>query len=92
MQEKLLFMTETTAPGTRPVFACEAAIQGNLPGPGHATLVLMGLEHILNWGGAKSRGLGWAQVRYEARYAGYGPMSLDDPKGKEALVELCKPS
>ena len=88
VQEKLFFLTETTLPGTRPRFVREQAIEGVLSGPGHALLVLMGLAQILNWGGAKSRGMGWAAVEYVARYGGQ-PFSLDDSQGKEALRQLC---
>jgi len=85
VQEALLFLTETTKPGTQPVFAQAPAILGQLPGPGHALLVLMGLKQVLNWGGAKSRGLGWAQLIYEATWDDK-PFALDDPAGKEALA------
>jgi CRISPR/Cas system CSM-associated protein Csm3 (group 7 of RAMP superfamily) len=84
VKEALLFLTETTPPGIEPVFARKSAIAGDLPGPGHALLVLMGLKQVLNWGGAKSRGLGWAQVGYEVTWDGR-PFALDDPSGKEAL-------
>lgn len=87
VQEHLLFLTETTSPGTRPTFLREHAINGNLPSPGHALLVLMGLEHVLNWGGAKSRGLGWAAIQYTARYGDNSSFSLTDPAGKEALAQ-----
>jgi CRISPR/Cas system CSM-associated protein Csm3 (group 7 of RAMP superfamily) len=88
VQEKLLFLTETTLPGTGPAFARKSAIAGDLPGPGHAMLVLMGLEQILNWGGAKSRGLGWAKVSYVASY-GNGSFTLGHEQGKEVLALLC---
>jgi len=87
-QERLLFLTETTLPGTEPSFVRESAISGDLPGPGHAMLVLLGLEQILNWGGAKSRGMGWAEVSYVARY-GNDPFTLDNERGKEVLAQLC---
>jgi len=88
VQEKLLFLTETTLPGAEPAFEREAAIEGHLPGPGHAMLVLMGLEQILNWGGAKSRGMGWARVDYTASY-GNSPFTLGGERGKEVLAQLC---
>jgi CRISPR/Cas system CSM-associated protein Csm3 (group 7 of RAMP superfamily) len=84
VQEALLFLTETTMPGTVPVFQRASAITGALPGPGYALLVLLGLKQVLHWGGAKSRGLGWARVDYQARYGGRS-LSLDDPAAKEAL-------
>jgi CRISPR/Cas system CSM-associated protein Csm3 (group 7 of RAMP superfamily) len=87
VQEALLFLTETTMPGTRPVFAREGAMTGDLPGAGHASLVLMGLAQVLNWGGAKSRGLGWASVDYTARFGDKRPFTLDDADGKEALLQ-----
>ena len=87
-QDRLLFLTETTLPGTEPAFRSESAISGNLPGPGHAMLVLLGLEQILNWGGAKSRGMGWAKVSYVATY-GDGPFTLNNEQGKEVLAQLC---
>ncbi len=86
VQEALLFLTETTQPGIKPVFERASAITGDLPNLGQATLVLMGLEQVLNWGGAKSRGLGWAQVSYEARYDGRA-LELGDAAGKEALAQ-----
>ena len=88
VREELLFLTETTLPGSKPAFFRKRAIEGDLPGPGHALLVLMGLAQILNWGGAKSRGMGWAAVDYIAQYGGQ-PFGLDDPQGKEALRQLC---
>jgi len=91
VQERLLFLTETTLPGTRPRFARKKAIEGALPGPGHAILVLMGLAQILNWGGAKSRGMGWAAVSYAAQFEDQ-PFKLDDSQGKEALRQLCTPN
>jgi CRISPR/Cas system CSM-associated protein Csm3 (group 7 of RAMP superfamily) len=92
VQEKLLFLTETTLPGTGSVFRADSAIYGNLPRVEHALLVLMGLEQILNWGGAKSRGLGWARIDYTASYGENGDFTLADEKGKEALTRLCTSS
>jgi CRISPR/Cas system CSM-associated protein Csm3 (group 7 of RAMP superfamily) len=86
VQEALLFLTETTMPGVQPVFQREPAISGDLPSAGHALLVLMGLDQVLNWGGAKSRGLGWAQVEYEAHYDA-SRFTLADPVGKEVLAQ-----
>jgi CRISPR/Cas system CSM-associated protein Csm3 (group 7 of RAMP superfamily) len=88
VQEKLLFLTETTQPGTGACFAREKAICGNVPGPGHALLVLMGLKQILNWGGAKSRGLGWGAVEYTSQLEGQ-PFTLESTEGREALRQLC---
>jgi len=88
VQEGLLFLIETSAPGTEPHFHHVAAIEGDLPGREHALLVLLGLRKILNWGGGKSRGLGWSVVKYQARYDDQ-PFDLDDPAGKEALKRLC---
>ena len=87
VQEQLLFLTETTAPGIWPVFRRDLAICGNLPSPGHALLVLMGLEQVLSWGGAKSRGLGWASVEYTAHYGDNRPFAIADQAGKEALEQ-----
>jgi CRISPR/Cas system CSM-associated protein Csm3 (group 7 of RAMP superfamily) len=85
VKEALLFLIETTSPGTQPTFKREPAITGHLPDRGHVMLVLMGLEQILNWGGAKSRGLGWARVVYQASWDG-AVFTLDDPAGKEVLA------
>jgi len=88
VQEGLLFLIETSAPGTEPRFRHTAAIEGDLPGREHALLVLLGLRKILNWGGGKSRGLGWSVVEYQAEYDDQ-PFDLDDSAGKEALKRLC---
>jgi len=67
-QESLLFLTETTQPGLRPVFQATAAIVGTLPTTRHAAILLAGLQQCTRWGAAKSRGLGWSTLGIRAYY------------------------
>lgn len=70
VQEQLLFFTETTLPGTYPVFQATGAITGELPTKRHAALVVAGLMLCNRWGAAKSRGLGWSTMELTATYEG----------------------
>ncbi len=56
---RLLFQ-ETTQEGIQ--FFAERAITGTVPDSLHAALVWAALKLTTRWGGAKSRGLGWATV------------------------------
>jgi CRISPR/Cas system CSM-associated protein Csm3 (group 7 of RAMP superfamily) len=67
-QEKLLFLIETSLPGTQPVFRAAGAIEGTLPTRRHAALLLAGLQECRRWGAIKSRGLGWSSVALRAKY------------------------
>jgi CRISPR/Cas system CSM-associated protein Csm3 (group 7 of RAMP superfamily) len=57
---RLLFQ-ETTLEGCR--FYAQAAIQGHLPDEEHAALLWSAVRLVTRWGGAASRGLGWAAVQ-----------------------------
>jgi CRISPR/Cas system CSM-associated protein Csm3 (group 7 of RAMP superfamily) len=87
-QEGRLYYIETSRPGTAPTFRREQAIIGHLSSPGHALLVLLGLHQVKSWGGGKSRGLGWAEMGFQATYDGL-PFDLDNIQGREALRVLC---
>jgi CRISPR/Cas system CSM-associated protein Csm3 (group 7 of RAMP superfamily) len=65
-QEKILFLIETSLPGTQPVFQADGAIEGLLPSSRHAALLLAGLQECRRWGAIKSRGLGWTSVAVRA--------------------------
>jgi CRISPR/Cas system CSM-associated protein Csm3 (group 7 of RAMP superfamily) len=84
-QEQRLFFLETTAPGTGLVFHCAEAISGVGIEPGAALFLLASLCRIPSWGGAKSRGLGWATVQAVARLDGK-ELKLDS-EGKEVLTQ-----
>lgn len=86
VKEELLFLTETTAPGAEPVFrSVTPTISGTLAEEGQALLLLAGLHAIKNWGGGKSRGLGWATVQADARFDDR-EIALD-VRGKETLAQ-----
>lgn len=91
VEEKLLFFVETSPlltlePGLA-VFRGERAIVGRLEKRAQAYLLLAGLAFIKNWGGGRSRGLGWGQVRVKGSVADealvYPPL-----EGMEVLREL----
>jgi len=63
VKDELLFFLETSAPGSHPRFTNPHAIVGELERP-EAGLLAAALQQTDRWGGAKSRGLGWAQVDY----------------------------
>lgn len=86
VKEELLFLTETTAPGTAPAFRSDGAtISGTLADEGQALLLLTGLRSIRSWGGGKSRGMGWAAVDTAAHFD-ERDITLDD-RGKEVLAQ-----
>ena len=88
VQERLLFLTETTAPGSELFFYNAQAITGNLAAKEQALLLLAGLHSIRQWGGAKSRGLGWANLDCEARW---NDQIIElDQDGKGELAEWLK--
>lgn len=62
VQDRLLFFTETTLPGSYPAFGAVSAITGRLPSQRHVALLTAGLLLCNRWGAAKSRGLGWSKV------------------------------
>ena len=84
VKDELLFFTETVDQGAAPVFGNKKAIAGTLDERGQALLLLAGLKSIRNWGGGKSRGLGWATVSVEATLDGE-TLELDEV-GKEELA------
>jgi CRISPR-associated protein Csx10 len=70
-EDQRLYYTETTRPGLNPVFQNEQAISGLLPlledGPKQAEyekLLASGLLYLRQWGGGKTRGLGWASLKF----------------------------
>lgn len=65
--QRLLFQ-ETTVGGV--VFANSQAIVGRLNSERELALLLAALRLTTRWGGAKSRGLGWAEVRAAASWNG----------------------
>lgn len=81
---RLLFQ-ETTLEGVR--FYSERAITGNVPDTFHAALLWAALQLTNRWGGAKSRGLGWATVEATV-YFGTQELPADDLQ--KALRELMK--
>ncbi|MDW8145156.1 MAG: RAMP superfamily CRISPR-associated protein [Roseiflexaceae bacterium] len=56
--DERLLLQETALRGMR--FIARPAIVGTLPDLGHAALLWAALRAVDRWGGAKSRGLGWA--------------------------------
>ncbi|NWG19483.1 MAG: hypothetical protein HXY39_04065 [Chloroflexi bacterium] len=56
--DKRLLFQETALEGLR--FSANPAICGALPDLGHVALLWVALRTVDRWGGAKSRGLGWA--------------------------------
>lgn len=85
VKDELLFFTETVGQGTAPEFRNEAAVSGDLAERGQALLLLAGLASIRNWGGGKSRGLGWAAVKSKVTFDGEA-LRLDE-RGKEVLAQ-----
>ena len=71
VEDQRLFFTETSPPAALVHFHNGQAISGWLPDDERAEarvkLLLAGLTLIQNWGGGKSRGLGWGQVLYQVR-------------------------
>lgn len=79
---RLLFQ-ETTVDGIR--FYAARAITGHLPSVGHAALLWAALRLLPRWGGASSRGMGWADVAITVSYAG---AELSEEQLQHALREL----
>ena len=79
-EDERLLIQETTADGV--VFANARAIAGVLPDERSLALLVAALRLTTRWGGAKSRGLGWAHVEVSARY---GNADFDDTRLREAL-------
>jgi CRISPR/Cas system CSM-associated protein Csm3 (group 7 of RAMP superfamily) len=67
-EDERLLVQETTAEGI--VFANERAIVGVLDKESHLALLMAALRLTTRWGGAKSRGLGWASVEATAKFDG----------------------
>jgi len=59
VEEKLLYFVETSPVGIGARFGAEEAIVGTIPREQHAKLLWLGLRLLRNWGGGRSRGLGW---------------------------------
>lgn len=69
VEDQRLFFIETSPPGAWVHFHNPQAIHGWLPDPAAAAqtkLLLAGLNFLQNWGGGKSRGLGWGRVTVQA--------------------------
>ncbi len=79
---RLLFQ-ETTLEGIQ--FFAERAITGTVPDLPHAALVWAALKLTTRWGGAKSRGLGWATVRTTVMV---GDQKLTEADLQQALRDL----
>jgi len=64
-EEQHLFYTETSPPGGYVHFERQKAIYGHLPDEKAqplTQLLLASIAYVQNWGGGKSRGLGWAST------------------------------
>ncbi len=87
VQENLLFLTETVMAGAeftrRDGDEPLPAIRGKVSRE-EALFLLAGLQSIQSWGGAKSRGLGWANLQVEATFDG---QALELQKEKEVLAQ-----
>lgn len=81
-EDARLMYQETTLPGVR--FVSRDAIVGYLPSLGDVALLWAALRLITRWGGATSRGLGWAEVQVEA-YWDNQPNPLTDDQLEQAL-------
>lgn len=83
VEEQRLFFIETSPPGAQAHFYGPEAITGWLVDDQRAAaqvkLLLAGLELIRNWGGGKSRGLGWGQMLCQAKL-GDDEITLSDLK------------
>ncbi len=65
VEEQRLFFIETSPPGELVIFHNKQAIQAHLVeqlAVVQTRLLLAGLNFLQNWGGGKSRGLGWGRV------------------------------
>lgn len=79
---RLLFQ-ETTLEGIQ--FFAERAITGTVPDSLHAALLWAALKLTTRWGGAKSRGLGWATVDTTVIV---GDQELNETDLQQALRDL----
>jgi CRISPR-associated protein Csx10 len=71
-EDARLFFVETSRPGASLNFEAERAIEGQLPldedGPSaeeYRLLLETGLKLLRQWGGGKTRGLGWAKLDFK---------------------------
>jgi len=62
VEEKLLFLLETSPAGVETRFRSAEAIVGHLSTLEQVGLLVDGLRFLRSWGGVKSRGLGWGSV------------------------------
>lgn len=81
-EDERLLIQETTAESV--IFENERAIIGALPTERSLALLIAALRLTTRWGGAKSRGLGWARVEVAARY---DDAIFDDERLRAALGE-----
>jgi CRISPR-associated protein Csx10 len=72
-----LYFTETSRPGSLSHFSSAEAIQLNLPttinGPQageYYQLLVAGLKYNRQWGGGKTRGMGWASLDFKFQFEG----------------------
>lgn len=79
---RLLFQ-ETTLEGIR--FYSTHAIIGDIASPSHAALLWAALKLSNRWGGATSRGLGWASVETRVHF---GTQQLGEADLQQALRDL----
>lgn len=77
VEDQRLFFTETSPPGGLVTFHNGQAIHGWFGGEDASQrafdalqLLLAGLRYVQNWGGGKSRGLGWGHIACQARLDG----------------------
>jgi len=61
VKEQLLFFIETSPLGAQ--FHSDEAIVGEVAEEKYLQLLLAGLFFIKSWGGCRSRGLGWAEIK-----------------------------
>jgi CRISPR/Cas system CSM-associated protein Csm3 (group 7 of RAMP superfamily) len=63
VEEGLLYFTETSASGLKPIFISE--VEGELRNEKELALLIAGIKFINSFGGGKSRGLGWSEINYD---------------------------
>lgn len=86
-EDARLMYQEATLPGVR--FASHDAIVGHLPGLGEVALLWAALRLTTRWGGATSRGLGWAEVQVDVYWDNQREPLLDDQL-EQALHNLVR--
>ncbi len=84
-EDERLLLQETALRGMR--FVARPAIAGTLPDLGHAALLWAALRAVDRWGGAKSRGLGWATTTMRVMVDG---QEQDNAVLAEALRDLVR--